>query len=250
MREEPICGQDVLDRLQGRRILVLGRESEIKTSLMEELKKMSRQTEARFEVSAQGEIAPEDYVILMGTAAAAPKQAQKRETQKYSWIREKKGKGEYLGSWMEFRTLTDTLQGIRGAKPAAVAFVSDSTVYGKLFGEPHSVREDEIGYLCHTDEDFQEAQSLRVAEHLCGRLAREDGINIRVARIQSPLQGDGDSLDGIPDMAGSLLRVLIFGTAGEPYNIPGPRQIPGKAEKLSPLSPNIVVEELTKIKSL
>lgn len=250
MRKEPMCGRSLPAGFEGRRIVVLGRGSAVKEELTRELQRTGGQGEQRFEVSEQPEISPEDYVILMGTTGEKPEKAQRRGTGKYPWIREAKEQGAYLRSWKEFRLLTDTLQDIRRVKPAAVVFVSDSSVYGKLFGEPHLIREDEIGYLCHTDEDSQDGQMLRMAEHLCGRLVREDGVRICIARLQNPLDDAADSGSIVPAMAEMLLRVLLLGVPGEPYNISGPRQVSREQERVSPLSPNIIIEELEKAESL
>ncbi len=250
MRREPMGDQDILARLQGRRILVLGRESEIKECLIQELREMSRRTDSHFEVLGQGDVAPEDYVILMGTAGGVQEKTRERGTQQYSWIREKKGQGEYLRSWTEFRALADILLCIQKTGPAAAVFVSDSSVYGKLFGDPHLIREEEIGYLCHTDEDFQDGQTLRTLEHLCGRLAREHGVNIRIARLQNPLRNGEDSRSTVSDMAELLVRAMLLGAAGEPYNIPGLWQVSGEQADISPLSPNLVVEDLSRVRSL
>ncbi len=250
MREESICDQNFFARFQGHRILVLGCESEVKEYLTEELRRMGLQVEQRSEVSEQSDISPEDYVILMGTIADFRKKPQRRGTEKYPWIREEKEQGAHLKSWTEFGALTNALQSIRKTKPTATVFVSDSSVYGKLFDEPHLIREDEIGYLCHTDEDLQDGQVLRMTEHLCSRLAREDGINIRIARLQRSFQSAEDAANNVSDMTETLLRVLLLGTPGEPYNISGPWQVSQDMEEISPLSPNKIVEDLAKAKSL
>ena len=89
-----------------------------------------------------------------------------------------------------------------------------------------------------------------MTEHLCSRLAREDGINIRIARLQRSFQSAEDAANNVSNMTETLLRVLLLGTPGEPYNISGPWQVSQDMEEISPLSPNKIVEDLAKAKSL
>ncbi len=262
MQEKPPWGQDVLERFRGHRILVSGWDSAVKEQFLEELGRYSRMSDADFEVEEDLRgITSQDYVILCGTGTdkreesglkeypgaekencspektadagnrnneheAAGKEERPpevEETLKYPWIRPKKGEGEYLRPWQKFRELAQTLCTLAQAKPMAAVFVSDSSVYGKLFGDPHPLPETELGYVCSTDADEQDAQCLRTLEHLCGRLAKECGLAIRIVRV--PI--NTGAINGITafgsgsGMVEASLRVLLDGIPGEPYNIPG-----------------------------
>jgi hypothetical protein len=124
--------------------------------------------------------------------------------------------------------------------PKSILLVSDTSVYGKLFGMPRRVREDELGYVCHTSDADMAAQCMRTAEHLCSRLAREKGMPIRIARVDWQSISDAETVQtsktemaqtaseqamradsGAACIASELLNVLKNGAAGEAYNLSG-----------------------------
>ncbi len=253
MCEEAMLKENVMDKLHDRRILVLGRDSALKEFLTKELQKVGQLSAYSFVVSNQSDIFPEDFVILTGTAGKEQKKPLKCEEKKYPWARKEKLKGEYVESWTEFKKIMDILQKIRQTKPEAMIFLSDSSIYGKAFRKEYLVREEDIGYLCHTDEDFQDAQCLRTLEHLCSRLARESGLNIKIARLQNPVQEAMPEVSEAvsdSDIVKTLLNVLLFGVPGEAYNVQRYRRISLELAEVSPLSPSVIMESFAKTENL
>jgi hypothetical protein len=131
-------------------------------------------------------------------------------------------------------------------RPASTVLLSDSRVYGKIFGAPGARSEHELGYVCHTSAEDTAAANLRTAENLAYRLAGE-GMQICIARMENVAldaqKSDDDAgrsgKDQISDGGSggknmkncgseayasavhAALRVLLYGTPGEVYNLPG-----------------------------
>lgn len=137
-------------------------------------------------------------------------------------------------TWQELDEVLRCLQKLEQAPPRAVLLISDILVYGKLFGVPHLLREQEIGYVSHTGAKDMAAQCLRTAEHLCCRLAREGKLPVRIVRADwaQILPGEADDCMDSPAaseenrrIAEELLRVLLYGNDGEAYNLALPDQM-------------------------
>ena len=210
MREDLNKSKDIWDRLRGGRVLVLGQESEAKDRFSGRLKEICEKKDKLLQISERpDDMCSDDYVIVSGVS----------------------------DGWNGFFLLTGYLRQIGEVKPKAVLLLSDVSVYGKLYGEERPVKEDELGYVCHTDPDDQGAQRLRVAEHLCSRMAREDGIAVKIARLPG----------GWNDME-MILRVLLDGVSGEAYNIPGVcgEGSGAKSDRTSALMPNLIVTDTEK----
>lgn len=153
--------------------------------------------------------------------------------------------------WIE--ELMDAIGQIRRIRPRGVLFVSDTMVYGKLFGEQRLLRENELGYVCHTSADGMTAQWMRTAEHLCARLAREEGLSVKIVRadwehIPAVLQEDGEQ----GEILNSLFDIWENGIAGEAYNLSGlsrdtlARKNAECAKARSPLAPVTVLPDIGK----
>ncbi len=122
--------------------------------------------------------------------------------------------------WPEL--LTEAIAQIQIARPRRTLLISDLMVYGKMFGQQRLLGEEEIGYVCHTSADDAAAQWMRTAEHLCSRLAREEGLAVKIVRadwahIPVLLQAE----DGSGTILNSILDILENGAAGEAYNLSG-----------------------------
>lgn len=126
--------------------------------------------------------------------------------------------------------LLEQLQQLVKTKPRAAVLVSDNRVYGKLFGDSHPLKTDEIGYACHTMQEDIPVTNLRTAEHFACRLVREEGLNIRVARAEA--SSDGEILSKLTE---AVVRLLLEGEAGAVYNLP--MQAPDALQEHSPLEP-------------
>lgn len=158
---------DIRKRLCGKKILVLGPESDTKRKFLQAFRNDA------FEISGNAEdMSAENYVILFGFSDQT----------------------FHAGGWEMFSSLMCILRRIEAVHPESVLFVSRSDVYGKIFGEFYPVKEDEIGYVCHTSAQDQEAARLRMLENLCFRMAREDGIAVKIARFPD-IRADGGEYD-------------------------------------------------------
>lgn len=255
MQENPGQNGHISEKLGGSRVIVLGPDSAVKETFFRELEELKSLCNIEFEISESAEkMKPEDYVILFGmTDTKEPVTNDAKTDSAHPWKRAEKGKGEYVRPWMDFGALTDHLKRIAQSKPQAAVFVSDSSVYGKMFGDLHLVKEDEAGYVCHTDDADQDAQRMRMAEHICSRMARENGAAIKIARVQkakeriSPAGAENRNKKNVrTEMAEAIITVLLDGAAGEPYNVPGISEVSLAAGVTSPLSPNFVVADLGK----
>lgn len=63
--------------------------------------------------------------------------------------------------WEETLQLLSQLQSLAKTRPAAVLLISGNEVYGKCFGTPHALREEELGYISHTAGSDIRAQCMR-----------------------------------------------------------------------------------------
>ncbi len=153
-----------------------------------------------------------------------------------------------------FEEVAEAIGRLQQSRPCRVLFVSDTMVYGKVYGEQHLLREDETGYVCHTSAKDRTAQWMRMAEHLCARLAREEGLAVKIARVdwsefaEEP-QRQAEALDRLLNR---MLSILERGVAGEAYNLSSLtlETLAGKnaacAGARSPLSPVAVIPDIGK----
>lgn len=215
--KESMIRKQLCSRLAGSRILVIDPGDGIGQAVLGELRRMSRLTEPGFEVTGRAEsMRQQDYVLLFPEFGVQGSTA----------------------AWHNFLHFTEQMERIRIIKPRGVLLLSDTSVYGKVFGMLHALKEEETGYVCHTDSKDMNVQCMRMAEHLCGRLAREEGVLVKIARMDQRVlpeiknrQGDGEKgLTGTGTeevLAGAILRVLLDGVPGEVYNLPvSPDAIP------------------------
>lgn len=264
--KEDIRRKPLWDRLAGSRILVIGQTDGGGQTVLRGLQCLRELTGKRFEVTGQEEpMQPADYVILFpglgdqscvmaGGGAkndrkTVPGAGIKRDKENAPGIeKQTKEAGESKEDpWRVLLRLTEQLEQIRVIKPREVLLISDTCVYGKVFGIFHALKEEETGYVCHTDSNDMSAQCMRMAEHLCGRLAREDGVRIKIARVdwgslletenhrngrKASLQNGGPEEE---ELLEAILRVLLDGVPGEVYNLPGtPENIHPEAGKHAP----------------
>lgn len=131
-------------------------------------------------------------------------------------------------------SLMEQLAILAEKRPAGAVLISDCQVYGKQFGTPHKWKEEELGFLSHTDPQETALQYMRMTEHLACRLAQEEQLHIRVARQN--LRTEKEDLGQVIEV---LLMLLLQGADGEIYNLPqsGQPWTYGEAEERSPLAP-------------
>lgn len=112
--------------------------------------------------------------------------------------------------------MLDSLEALSNADFTAAVVVTDYRVFGKCFGRERALREEELGYVCHTSTAEQPQFGMRLAEQLACRMARENGVNIKVVRVPCELQlGDAQK-----KLIEEVLSVLLYGEAGEVYSLP------------------------------
>ncbi len=223
------------------KLILLGPDSPVKQMLKGAL---TRLAEGENVTDTADGLTREDSVLLFGRYA-------KSEEQPRSSVRDGMGDQRADTGWIE--ELTDAIRQIQRVRPREVLFVSDTMVYGKVFGEQRLLCENEIGYVCHTSADSMTAQWMRTAEHLCARLAREEGLSVKIVRadwahIPAVLQEKGEP----GAILSSLFDILKNGTAGEAYNLSGLSRdtLERKSEECagarSPLAPVTVLPDIGK----
>ena len=201
-----------------KRIIFAGNNTALKRELLEELTHSKSRFGMEFTVAKeleQGEAG--DYVFLF---------AGQEET----------------GRIPEVTEFLKLLEQVKKLEPSSAVLVTDTAIYGKSFGQPHLLKENEFGYVCHTSEEDRAAQLMRTAEHFACRMVRESGLNLKVARAAERQTGDERT-----EMAERAVKVLLFGRAGEPYNL-----LSGKMGESpsSPLSPREILTDDTKVRTL
>lgn len=91
--------------------------------------------------------------------------------------------------------------------------ISGNEVYGKCFGTPHALREEELGYISHTAGSDIRAQCMRTAEHFACALA-QDGLPVRIGRM-------GQLSEELPQgLLETCAKILLYGADAEIYNLP------------------------------
>lgn len=130
----------------------------------------------------------------------------------------------------ELDELLGALSYLAKVRPYRAALISDIRVYGALFGITHPPKEHELGYACHMREDERSITNLRTAEHFACRLAREEGLDIRVLRDAWNAREDE-----APKRIAEAMKLLLDSERGQVYNLPG--ALREETEAPSPLSP-------------
>lgn len=243
--------EDLQRALAGKKIILAGIENNCRKSFGQQLLQLAEQSEKSFAVSWDLEKAESgDYVILFGCPDEDDWEAQKPEDFR-------------LQGQRAADDLTVMFAVLSKKNPAAAVFVSGNCVYGKCFGEEKARKEQDLGYVCHTAISDDLPARLRFAENLAHRLAKEEGVQIAVARIgtaagektytEESEAGLGEkvhmgvSVTGGMSMPEALLRILLYGEKGEAYNLPG-AELPDESH--SPLSPMRIVTDTTKTETL
>ena len=181
----------IWQKLEGKKLVIAGPESRQKQIFSRCLAQLNEENGAFTLDWGLENVGKEDYVLLFGV------------------IEEKESPAilEKLLAQMEL---------LAGRKTAGAVLISDSRVYGKCFGVPHRLKEEELGYICHTSALEMNLQCMRTAEHFAHRLAAEEAVPICVARGE-----ETQTEKGTQQMIGAALKVLFLGKPGECYNLPG-----------------------------
>lgn len=228
---ERYCPQDMIwEKLAGKKLVLIGNENCQKQEFMQNLACIREQRGLAFTVSDRFEdIGAGDCVFVFGGI-------------------------EDEGGFRILEEVLMQLAALTRLHPASVVLVSDNRVYGKCFGASHALKEDELGYVCHTAGEDVPLQCMRYIEHFAVRLAREEGLPVKIARA-----GGGQAGEAFRQMLEAAICVMLSGTDGEVYNLPaqaghfnGQEQTEkasvcggaaDRSEEPSPLSPMAVVTD-------
>lgn len=220
------------------RIVLLGPDSGVREAVCSSLKKAGPAGRELVCGQPADPVAPGDSVLLFGCYDPE----------------------EGAQAWSGFEELSEALEQVRKNRPRRVLFVSDLLVYGKVFGAPRLLREDEVGYVCHTAEDGMTAQCLRTAENLCARLAREEGLSVKIVRAdwRRLIREEAEGISGqsgrrsLETILGVMLKILESGEPGSVCNLPVAdpellrRECAQSGQSRSPLMPLAVIPDTGK----
>lgn len=233
-------GEGIWKSFADRRIILAGIDGPEYQAFFQSLVSVSQESGAGFRVLDGVENIQEgDYVLLFarpaaptrttskersGVSARKRREAGKKENKDWSTpfeenerhTRWEKPSGIWKQAgedWEETLQLLAQMQSLTETKPAAVLLISGNEVYGKCFGTPHALRENELGYVCHTAGNDIPAQCMRTAEHFACALAQEQ-LPVRIGRM-------GPLLEELPPgLLEVCARILLYGADAEIYNLP------------------------------
>lgn len=253
--------EQFMEQLVGHRILILGTDGTVKKMTVQGLQDWKRAENVAFEImnpettekeSRKSECMEEE---IQG-------QSQKVNERDFVIIT---CSSRVQDGWQEFLVLSGLLEKLQKRKPKAVLLLSDTKVYGKIFGTSHPLKEDEMGYVCHTDPKDESVQCMRTLEYLCSRMGREEGFPVKIARAdwegilsrdicaETPKTGEEqvagkkyeqESSDQMVKteykqenqgimlgerLAYHMLQIMLEGIPGEAYNLPGAEELKKEA---------------------
>ena len=217
--------------LDGKRIILGGLEGSLRQNFLQDLKYLAGYGSVQFQVMERLEdVQPGDYVLLFNQIDPAGDTGNSG----FSALDELMRELEYL----------------KERAPKSVVLVTDQLIYGKCFGRTRLRREQDMGYICHTSAEETGLQYMRMAEHLVCRTAREETLAVKAVRACT-----GKSGESLVHMILAALRVLVWGTDGEVYNLPSSEESECLAEEgsvlewkeeRSPLSPMQIKTDCSK----
>ena len=166
-----------------------------------------------------------DYVLLFARTAVPDRKRKASE-----WTTKPEDWSIAADDWEETMKLLETLRSLPEKKPAGVLLISGNEVYGKSYGYRQAKKEDDLGYICHTNAADAAAQCMRMAEQFACRLAAEKNLPVRVVRMDG--NAETEALRRLPLQA---MRVLMLGASGEIYNISGKKDEPAAEKPKTPV---------------
>lgn len=219
--EQKTLRKTVWEHFADDRLVLAGIKGDVYLQFLENLKNLSEQPGMSFAVEEGLEqVKAGDFVFLFSKISDAS------------------------DCWGQEIELLEAFSVLQKRRPAAVLLVSGSEIYGKQYGQERALREDEIGYICHTRREEIPAQCMRTSEHFACRFAKEEGLPVKVARLGA-WPADSASVAELLDTAA---RVLLFGTPGEAYNLTDAGE--GDNDRHSPLQAIPVRMNTAKAKEL
>ena len=135
--------------------------------------------------------------------------------------------------WDALLSVGRELQNMSGQAEGRWLLLSDPAVYGKIYGDPHAFREDEMGYISHTAPSDGMAWMWRMTEQLFFNTLRENHISGCAARVGANWSRAGLSRQDLV----LLERLIKEGKDMEVYNINLDKNREVPEEDISPLRP-------------
>lgn len=212
MEEKETMQNTIWNSLQNRQIVLTGLQNQDRELFGESLGSISSQASGGFSVIDGIERMKEGDFVLVFARAAAPEKKKKAS----AWSAEAQDWKLAEAAWEETRILLKELETLASKKAGSILLVSGNEVYGKSYGYRSAKKEEDLGYVCHTDCMDAAAQCMRMAEHAACRLAAEKQFPVRIVRIEKNVPPE--EARRLPEEA---LRVMLLGEIGEIYNISG-----------------------------
>ena len=210
--------ESIWEQLTGKTVVLAGNENSQKACFRQNLAHLAGRLGGRFSLSDDLSAAgSEDLVFLFGMPQAGA---------------------------CRMEALLEALAEISVRRLSCTALVTATKVYGKQFGASHAFTEQELGYACHTSAADMALSEMRLAENLAHRLAAEEGLPIKIVRMEESPGGDCAEA-----MLEAAVKVLLYGVPGEAYNLPGSHEN-AETDAASRLSPLPVRTDTRKVQSL
>ena len=200
----------------GRRILLLRAQTPQRRVFAQSLSRLADRMGGRLQAAEETEkIRGDDLVFLFGMIRESGRLA-----------------------YRELQSVLDGLKRLEQEPPKAAALLTGTEVYGKRYGTPRAVREEEMGYVSHLLSEDTGAFCMRTAEHMAARFAKEKGLPVKILRVFSFPETPGGE-DGMERLAEQAVWGLLYGTDGEAYNLPwepgAKKEETGERSALSPV---------------
>lgn len=200
--------------LDGKRIVLGGLDDSLRQNFVQDLNYLAGYGSVQFQVCERLEAVEEEDYVLLFNQITVPSDT---------------GKADESGGFDALSELMRQIEYLKEQHPKSVVLVTDQEIYGKRFGPMKLCREEEMGYISHTVQI--QLQYMRMAEYLACRCAREERLALKVVRACK-----GQSGESLVHMILAALRVLVWGTDGEIYNLPSSEENEGMAEEGSVLA--------------
>ena len=158
--EQKITPEMIWKNFEGSRIVLAGVRNSDRTLFGESLGTVGSQLGGTVTVAdGEEQICEGDYVLLFARTAAPDRKRKASE-----WTTTADDWKMAAGDWEETLQLLETLQSLPEKKPVGVLLISGNEVYGKSYGYRRAKKEDDLGYVCHTNAADAAAQCMRTVE--------------------------------------------------------------------------------------
>ena len=157
--EQKITPEMIWKNFEGSRIVLAGVRNSDRALFGESLGTVASQMGGAVTVSdGEEQIREGDYVLLF-TRTAVPDRKRKAS----EWTTKPEDWNMAADDWEKTMKLLETLRSLPEKKPAGVLLISGNEVYGKSYGYRQAKKEEDLGYICHTNAADAAAQGLGMA---------------------------------------------------------------------------------------